>query len=301
MKVGKYRFEASNLDKVLFPEEGITKGDLIGYYTRIAPTMLPYLAGRPISMQRFPNGIEASGFYQKEVPDYFPDWIDTVEVEVEEDGEKQPQVVISNAATLAYLANQACITPHTWLSCRQSLDKPDLVIFDLDPPEGNFELVREGANALHRLLEELDLVSYPKTTGSRGLHVTIPIRRELVFDEVRDFSRDVAEVLANRQPDHFTVEMRKADREGRLFLDYLRNSYAQTAVPPYAVRAKPGAPIATPLDWEELGDSGLNAQTYTIANIFRRLGQKDDPWKGIMEQARSLKKARKTLDQMRRA
>jgi bifunctional non-homologous end joining protein LigD len=280
----------SSLEKVLFPGEGITKGDLIDYYQRIAEVMLPHIAGRPISMQRFPDGIAEEGFYQKEAPAYFPEWIDRVQVWVREEESQQPQVLCNNAATLVYLANQACITPHVWLSRQDRLEYPDRLIFDLDPPSDAFEPVRNAALALREALSEEGLVSFVMTTGSRGLHVVVPIARERSFDEVRGVAHRLVEQLARRAPDRLTVEMAKADRQGRLFLDYLRNAYGQTAVAPYAIRAKPGAPVATPLDWEELGDSSLHSQSYTLKNIFRRLGQKTDPWRDIREQAQSLKR-----------
>lgn len=280
----------SSLEKVLFPGEGITKGDLIDYYQRIAEVMLPHMAGRPISMQRFPDGIAEEGFYQKEAPAYFPEWIDRVQVWVREEESQQPQVLCNNAATLTYLANQACITPHVWLSRQDRLDFPDRLIFDLDPPNDEFEPVRKAALALREALRAEGLVSFVMTTGSRGMHVVVPIAREGSFDNVRGVAHRLVEQLARAAPDRLTVEMAKADRQGRLFLDYLRNAYGQTTVAPYAIRAKPGAPVATPLDWEELGDTSLHSQSYTLKNIFRRLGQKADPWRDIREQAQSLKR-----------
>lgn len=278
----------SNLDKIFFPDNGVSKGDLIDYYRRIAGVMLPHMAGRPISMQRFPDGIAGEGFYQKEAPAYFPEWVERAQVWVEEEENRQPQVVCSNTATLVYLANQACITPHIWLSRRDKLYYPDRMVFDLDPPDGDFEPVRSAARAMRKALDANGLKSFVMTTGSRGLHVVVPLAREVEFDEVRKAARRLAEQVAGEAPDRLTVEMAKVDRQGRLFLDYLRNSYGQTTVAPYAVRAKPGAPVATPLDWDELDDTGLNSQSYTIQNIFRRLGQKDDPWRDMREQAQSL-------------
>ncbi|MFN2291847.1 MAG: non-homologous end-joining DNA ligase [Anaerolineae bacterium] len=290
--------EVEHFDKVFFPDVGLTKGDLIGYYRRIAETMLPHLEGRPLTMQRFPDGIDEKGFYQKEAPGYFPDWIQRVEIHVEGEGSTQPQVVCGNVATLVYLVDQGCITPHVWLSRVAALHKPDKLIFDLDPPDDDFEMVRHGALALHDLLDEIDLTTYLMTTGSRGLHVVAPLDGSAEFDTVRQFARDVGAVLARREPDRITVESRKQARRGRLFVDYLRNSYAQNAVAPYAVRAKPGAPVATPLDWDELGDRDLAAQTYTTQNIFRRLGQKDDPWADFQQHAQSLEEPRQKLKEM---
>lgn len=287
-KVGDHTVELSSLEKVLFPDDGITKGDLIDYYRRIAETMLPYLEERPLSMERFPDGLDGSSFYQKEIPDYFPDWIDRTAIDVKGEKTTQQQVVCNNGATLVYLANQACLTPHVWLSQVDRLDHPDRLIFDLDPPGADFEPVRRAAQALRDILEEVELSSFVMTTGSQGLHVVVPLDRQAEFDAVRSFARELVEQLATRAPQQLTTAVRKEKRDDRVFLDYLRNAYGQTAVPPYAVRAKAGAPVATPLAWEELGNSELHAQSYTIHNIFRRLGQKSDPWAGISQHAHSL-------------
>ena len=298
MKVKSQEIEISHAGKLLFPQAGISKADLAEYYLRIAETMLPYLQDRPISMQRFPDGIDGQGFYHKEVPDYFPDWIETVQVEVKEEGGKQRQVVVNQAATQVFLADQACITPHAWLSRADKLDFPDRLIFDLDPPGDDFTEVRFAAKALNEILREVGLVPYVMTTGSKGAHVVVPLDRQEDFDTVRAFGSDLCAVLASRYPERLTTETRKDQRKGRLFLDYLRNAFAQTAVPPYAVRPLPGAPLAAPLDWDELDDPELDSQSYSIKNIFRRLGQKDDPWKGMQRHARSLSKPLQELEQL---
>jgi bifunctional non-homologous end joining protein LigD len=290
--------ELSNLEKVFFPRDGITKGQLIDYYRRIAETMLPYVKDRPITMHRFPDGIDEEGFYQKEAPDYFPGWVRRVSIEVEGEGATQPQVVCDDAATLVYLAEEACITPHVWLSRVDQIRYPDRLIFDLDPPDGDFEPVRSAAKSLRALLDELGLTSVVMTTGSRGLHVVVPLDRHSDFDEVRAFAKRVGAVMQEREPERLTVEMSKKKRGDRLFLDYLRNSYAQHAVAPYAVRPRPGAPVATPLDWEELSDGDLNSQTYNIGNIFRRLGQKQDPWGGMTDESSSLKEPSRLLEKL---
>lgn len=298
LKVGSHTVKLSSLDKVLFPDEGITKGDLIDYYRRIADTMLPHMAGRPISMHRFPNGIHKAGFYHKEVPDYFPDWITRAAVQVEEEGVMQLQVICDKPETLVYLANQACVTPHIWLSRADKLHYPDKMIFDLDPPGGEFDIVRLAARSLREILEDIGLASFIMTTGSRGLHVVVPLDRSVDFDEVRLFAKDVAQLLVDKEPGRFTVETRKDKRDGRLFLDYLRNSYAQHGVAPYAVRAKPGAPVATPLDWEELANPNLTSASYTMQTIFQRLAHKQDPWKDMMRHAQSLKTPRRRLERL---
>lgn len=297
LRFGRYTVEVSNRSKVLFPDAGITKGDLIDYYREIAETMLPFLEDRPVVMLRHPDGIEEDGFYQKETPDYFPHWIQRVTVEKE--GGTVTHVVCNNAATLVYLANQGVITPHVWLSRTDELHRPDKLIFDLDPPEGDFDAVLHGARTIREFLVDLGFEPYVMTTGGSGLHVIVPLDRNAEFDTVRDFAHGVADELADREPERLTTEQRKDKREGRLFLDYLRNSYAQTAVPPYAVRPRSGAPVAVPLDWDELDDPDLSGDRYTVENVFQRLGQKEDPWKGMRRHARSLSDPRSRLEEIR--
>ena len=260
----------------------------------IAETMLANVRERAISMERFPDGIEGKRFFQKETPDYFPDWIDTVTLEKE--GGKVTHVVANNSATLVYLANQACITPHTWLSRTDKPEHPDMVVFDLDPPKDDFRVLSDAARAVRDLLEELGLAAFVKTTGSRGLHVVSPLDRCADFDTVRQFAQDMARILATRNPESLTIEPRKDKRRGRLFLDTARNAYAQNAAPPYTVRPREGAPVATPIEWEEVGGPGNISQRYTVKNIFKRLGQKSDPWHGIGRFARSLKEPRRRLE-----
>lgn len=298
VKLDSRTVEISKPDKTMFPDSGVTKRDLVEYYQKIAENLLPHMREHPLNMQRFPDGIQGVSFYEKEIPDYFPDWIDRVEVDVKGKGETQVQVVCNDAATLVYLANQACITSHIWLSRVNKLDYPDKMIFDLDPSGDDFEQVRFAARVLRDILDEVELKSFLMTTGSRGLHVVIPLDRTVDFDTSRDFARDLVNVLADREPERLTTEVRKDQRQGRLFLDYLRNSYGQTSIPPYSLRARAGAPVATPLDWDELDDTDLVSQTYNITNIFRRLGQKDDPWKNIFSHAQKLESHRKRLDKL---
>ncbi|MFO8036686.1 MAG: non-homologous end-joining DNA ligase [Anaerolineales bacterium] len=298
IKVGSRVIEVSNLEKVIFPEVGLTQGDLVEYYRRIADTMLPFLEDRALTMQRFPDGIDEGGFYQRETPDYFPDWIRRISIHVEEEDKKQPQVICDDAATLVYLVDQGCVTFHPWLSRADKLHHPDKLIFDLDPPDDQFEPVRFAAQSLHDALEEIGLVPFVMTTGSRGLHIVVPLDRSSDFDAVRSFAKSLSKLLAQREPDRLTTEMRKKERGNRLFLDYLRNSYGQNSVAPYSVRPISGAPVATPLKWDEISDPELHSQKYTVENIFRRLGHIENPWKGMMRHARSLSKPQSRLDEM---
>lgn len=291
--LGGHRVELSSLDKVFFPDCGLTKGDVVDYYRRVSRYMLPFLEDRPLAVQRFPDGIGEDGFYQKNRPDHFPDWIESVEVETGEG--RHTHIACQDAATLVYLANQGCIVFHGWLARKDALHEPDQLIFDLDPSGKGFDSVRFAARVVRELLEELECTSFVKTTGSRGLHVVVPLARKTDFDDVRQLARDIAELAARREPRRLTTKTRKNARRGRLFLDYLRNSYAQHAVVPYSVRALPGAPVATPLAWSELEDSDLDAQTWHIGNVLQRLGQREDPWKGLRRHAVSPASLRKRL------
>ncbi|HEU5038673.1 MAG TPA: non-homologous end-joining DNA ligase [Nocardioides sp.] len=287
--------EISKPDKVLFPDDGITKADLAEYYAAVADRMLPYLDDRPVNMQRFPDGIGKSSFYEKKVPSHFPDWVRTVEVGTADGA--QHQVVVDDARSLVYLAQQACITPHTWLSRAEHLDRPDQLVFDLDPsaPDAQSDLakVRRATRLVGEALDDLGLTTYLKTTGSRGYHVVVPLRPEEGFDEVRDFARAVAERLVEREPDLLTLEARKANRGDRVLVDIMRNGYGQTAVPPYVVRARPGAPVSAPIAWDEL--SRVAPAQVTVANLSRRTAAKDDPWSGMRRHASGLGRARRRL------
>lgn len=276
--IGRITINVSHPDKIYFPENGITKGDLVDYYDKIAPVMVPYMKDRPLTMHRFPDGIHGEAFYQKDASTYFPDWIKIKPIKKKEGGITH-YVVCNNRATVVYLATQACITPHLWLSKIDKIEYPDRMIFDLDPPDNNFSLARFTALELRDLLAKLKVTSFVLTTGSKGLHVVVPLKRTATNDEVKSFAQELALILVKRNPDQLTLEMNKKFRVNRLFIDTLRNSYGATAVAPYAVRAKPGAPIATPLAWSELADRKLTSQTYTMRNIFDRLKKIEDPWR----------------------
>lgn len=297
-RYGRYTVETSKEDKVLFPTDAITKGDLIDYYERISDHILPHLSDRPLVLQRFPDGIDEDGFYQKQASDYFPDWIETTSVNVASSSSDQDLVICNNTATLVYLANQACITLHPWLSRTDRIDHPDQLVVDLDPPSDDFEEARSAALQVRALLDELQLPSFPKLTGSKGIHVHVPLDRSDDFDEVRSIARSMMKVLKDRHSDTLTTEQRKDKRGKRLFLDVGRNAYAQTAVAPYSVRPRQGAPVATPVSWPELERKGLDSRSFTIGNIFRRLGQTEDPWKGWRRRARSLQPAKERLDEL---
>jgi bifunctional non-homologous end joining protein LigD len=272
----------SRPEKVLFPKDGIAKAELVDYYQRVAPAILPFLADRPISMERYPDGITGQGFFQKKAGPYFPNWVRTVSMPKKNGTVRH--VVCDDADTLVYLAGQAVITPHTWLSRADKPNYPDQLIFDLDPATENFPEVCETAAKLRDLLSAHELISFVKTTGSRGLHVTVFLDRQDEFDDVRAFAHEMARQLVSDDPDRLTTEVRKNKRGDRIFIDTARNGYAQTAVPPYAVRARDGAPVAAPLAWEELKNPKLRSGEFNIRNIFARLESAGDPWKTMRPQ-----------------
>ncbi len=271
--------EISNADKVLFPQDGITKFDLAEYYARIAGVALPHYVDRPLTMQRFPDGIAKDGFFQKNVPDHFPDWI--ARTELPKEGGTVTHALVTEAATLVYIADQGCITPHLALAPADAPSNPDRMVFDLDPSDDDFGKVQEVAQAVKDALDARELRSFVANTGSRGLHIVLSLDGSAEVDALRPFARGLAAKIAEAHPNLATTEQRKAKRGTRVLVDTFRTAYAQTAVAPYAVRARAGAPVATPLRWDEALSADMRPDRYTIATIFRRLAQIDDPWAGI--------------------
>ncbi len=271
----------SNPHRVLYPEQGITKLELVRYYERVAERMLPYLAGRPLTLLRCPAGRDKQCFYQKHLAEATPPSL--VEVPVtERSGERTVYVCVESLAGLLALAQMGALELHPWGSRRQHLEKPDILVFDLDPgPTVAWADVVAAAGELRDLLAELHLASFAKLTGGKGLHVVVPIVPDLTWEPAKAFTRAVVELLASRHPQRYVTVMAKARRQGRIFLDYLRNGFGNTAVAPYSTRARPGAPVATPVRWEELTPR-LAANRYTLRNLPRRLAAlRHDPWPGF--------------------
>lgn len=282
--------EVTNRDKVLYPRDGLTKGDVVDYYSRISRHLLPHVRGRPVSMLRYPDGIDGESFFQKQVSERFPSWFRTVKVKKK--GGEVVHAVCEKEADLVYLANLACLTPHVWLSQAASLERPDRMVMDMDPSDHDFETVKDAARAAAAEIKALGLVPFVMTTGSRGLHVTVPLDRSARFEDVLPLAKMIASRMVEAD-DRFTTERLKAERNGRLLVDVFRNAYAQTAVPPYALRARDGAPVATPLEWEELNDPGLTSRSFNISSVYVRLEKIGDPWWGIERHAGSALEAMK--------
>lgn len=280
MKLGKHIIEISHPDKILFPKAKITKMNLVVYYEKISKHILPHVKDRPLTMNRYPDGVNKKSFYQKDSSDFFPGWIKTKKIKKKEGGSFNAPIC-NDKATLVYLTNLASITPHVWLSKIDKLKNPDRIIFDLDSPGDNFFDVKFAARKIKAFFEEnYKITPFLMTTGSSGVHVVIPIKPEKNFDFIRNKIQKIAERIAEENSDKLTTEPRKNKRKGRVYLDVARNAFGQTGVAPYSVRARENAPVATPLDWSELNRI-KTSQAYTIKNIFRRHSSKKDPWEDI--------------------
>ena len=278
----------SHPDKLLFPDDGITKADLAAYYASVGDAMLPHVRDRPMNLWRWNNGIGGKLVVQQDIPKGAPDWVQRAETPRRKGGSIE-HVLCQNADTLRWLANQNCVTPHVWTARRDQLDRPDRLVFDLDPPEGtDFAVVREAALAVGERLRGLGLEPFAMVTGSKGIHVVAPLRRTRPTLWVRERSAELGAEIAAGSPDTLTTEWRKDKREGRILVDTARNTYGQTVVAPYAVRALPGAPVATPLEWGELEDPGLRAQSWSLRTVGERLASRGDPWAEVARHARAI-------------
>lgn len=294
--LGGRSVEITSPDRVLFPDDGITKADLAGYHSSVAEHLVRHLRDRPLMLQRFPEGIGADGFYQKEAGRGVPDWIRTVEVDKEGGTVNHP--VVDDAAALLALTNLSTLSFHRWNTRIDQLDHPDLLIVDLDPSHDDFDAVRRAARRTRELLDELDLAAYVQVTGSRGIHVVSPLDRSAGSDAVAAFATAVARLLAARHPDELTHEFRTAKRRGRLYVDVGRNGRAQTSIAPYSLRPRAGAPVATPIEWDELDDPELRPDGWTLRTVPRRLADRGDPWEHLVRHGRSLASRAPTLQRL---
>ncbi|MDH3292580.1 MAG: DNA ligase D [Gemmatimonadota bacterium] len=278
----------TNLDKVFWPEDGYTKGDLIEYYRAIAPWMLPYLRDRPLVMTRFPDGIDGKSFFQKDAPDFAPDWLRTVRVRGDESERELRYFVCDDEASLLYIANLATIPVHVWASRVSDLGRPDWCILDLDPKEAPFEHVVEVAQALHRLTDEIALPAFVKTSGSSGLHVLVPLGRQCTHEESRALAELLARLVAVQLPEIATVARLPAQREGKVYVDFLQNGHGKLLVAPFCVRPIPGASVSMPLTWDEV-DAALRLDQHTIRTALARMkGLSEDPLRPVLDLAPDL-------------
>ena len=263
-------------EKVLFPDDGITKGELAAYYDAVADVMLPHLRGRPITMERFPSGIGAKGFLQKDVVKGFPEWLQRVEAP-KKDGTVH-YALADDRRSLLWLANQNTITMHVWASRAPHLERPDVCIFDLDPSRVEPEVLRDAALALRDLLLEQGVTSWVKTSGSKGFHIVTRMAANASYRDSSHFADLVANILVQQKPKQLTLEFSKADRRERIFVDTGRNRQGATFAAAYTVRAKPGAPVSAPCTWEEVESGKAQPQTFTLRSMPARLASVGDLW-----------------------
>jgi bifunctional non-homologous end joining protein LigD len=275
-------------EKLLFPEDGITKGDLAAYYEAMAPVMLPHLRGRPVTMERYPAGIDEKGFWQKDVSKGFPEWLRRVEVPKKDGVVHHP--IVNDTRSLLWVTNQNTVTHHVWASQVPKLKYPDLCVFDLDPSSDDAGAVRTAAIALRQLLEELALPSWIKTTGSKGFHIVVPLDGTTPIGQVARFANTVGTVFVSRAPDRLTQEFSKADRGGRIYVDTGRNGYSATFAAAYTVRARRGAPVSAPCTWEEIERGEVGPGTFTLRNMAERIAAVGDLWADMRRRGRSLKR-----------
>lgn len=275
-------------EKVLFPEDGITKGDLAAYYEAVAPVMLPHLKGRPLTMERYPAGIGQDGFWQKDVAKGFPPWLKRVKVPKK--GGSLHHAVVTDLRSLLWVTNQNTVTHHVWTSRVPKLSFPDVCIFDLDPSREDEASLRAAAIGLRDLLEELGLPSWIKTSGSKGFHIAVPLDGRTHISQAARFANAVGALLVSRAPGHLTQEFSKTDRNGRIYVDTGRNGYSATFAAAYTVRARPGAPVSAPCTWKEVERGDVHPRTFTLRNMADRLATAGDLWADLKRRGRSLER-----------
>jgi bifunctional non-homologous end joining protein LigD len=277
-------------EKILFPDDGITKGDLAAYYEAIAPIMVPHIRARPITMERYPAGIAKKGFIQKDVSKGFPAWLERVEVPKKDGTVHHP--IVQDTRSLLWITNQNCITPHVWTSRAPDLYHPDVCVFDLDPSRDDEpDVLRRAALGVRDFLDELGLPSWVKTSGSKGFHIVVPLDGKTEMGEVAGFAHRVGALLVRRDAAHLTQEFSKADRGGRILVDTGRNGYSATFAAVYAVRPKPGAPVSAPCTWEEIERGDVHPRTFTLLTMADRVAAVGDLWSDMRRRKRSLRRA----------
>jgi bifunctional non-homologous end joining protein LigD len=286
----------SHPEKILFPDSGITKGELAAYYEMIAPHMLPHLRGRPITMERYHRGITEQGFFQKDVVKGFPEWLERVEVPKKDGTVHHP--IANDTRSLLWLANQNSITIHVWSSRAPKLYYPDICVFDLDPSNDDANKLRTATLALRDLLTELGLPSWVKTSGSKGFHIAVPLDGKADFGTVARFTHRVGRLFVDRHPEILTLEFKKIDRGEKILVDTGRNEYSATFAATYTVRARPGAPVSAPCTWEEVDSGDVSPKTFTLRNMETRISDRGDLWAEMLKKKQSLKKPIEKLKKM---
>ena len=294
IKINSYALELTNLEKIYWPKEKYTKGDLLEYYSGISEYILPYLKNRPHSLNRFPNGINGQSFYQKDVKGKVADWITTAEVYSESNDENINYFVCTNKASLLYMVNLGCIEINPWFSTMKKVNYPDYLAIDLDPLEIPFKKVIETAKAVKEVLDRAKATGFCKTSGATGIHIYIPLNKKYDFEISREFAHVIAELTNDLVPAITSLERSPAKRKKKVYIDYLQNRTGQTLAAPYSIRPRAKAPVSTPLEWKEL-NSIESPEEFTIKNIFKRLKKKGDLFKGVLGKGIDIEKCMKNL------
>ena len=296
LKIGKNVVNISNRQKIYWPDEGFTKGDVIDYYDKIADLILPHLKGRPLSLKRNPNGIRDNGFYHKDAGENAPDYVDVFKVKSESNNKIIDYIVCNNKATLLYVANLGCIEINPWNSTTKKPGHPTWMVIDIDPSDKNtFTEVVDTALAVKRVLDKAGIKSYCKTSGSSGLHVYTPLKNKYDYDTVRDFAQIIASLVQEQLPETTTLERSLSKRGPKIYIDWLQNRTGQTLASVYSLRPVPGASVSAPLDWKEVNHQ-LHPKQFTIQNIFQRIKKKGDIFLPVLNEANSIDKALKALN-----
>ena len=295
----KKKAELTHLDKIYWPDENITKGELLEYYSQIAPYILPYLKNRPLSLLRNPNGIKEKGFFHKDAGDSAPDWVKKQEIYSESTDKMINYLVCNDVESLLFIANMGCIEMNPWNSTIDKQDRPDYIVMDIDPSDKNtFEQVIDVALVIKEIMDETDMVGYCKTSGSSGLHVYIPFNKKHTYDESRDFAQILASMVNDRLPKFTTLERSLAKRKkNQIYIDYLQNRQGQTLASAYSARPKPGATVSAPLEWSEV-KHGLRISDFTIKNMLKRVEEKGDLFKGVLGKGIDMSKTLEKMEAM---
>lgn len=293
--INGHEIKFNNLSKVYWPKEKITKRDMLNYYYQVAPYMLPYLKDRPQSMNRHPNGINGESFYFKDVTGTAPDWIDTFEYKSDADNRVRKYLVAKDEASLLYMATLGCIEMNPWHSKVKTEDYPDWCIIDLDPAENTFQKVIEAANVSRQILESIDVNCYPKTSGSTGIHIYIPLGAKYTYEQSKEFTRIIATLIQREIPAYTSIERMVKSRKGKMYIDFLQNRPQATIAAPYSLRPKPGATVSMPLHWDEV-KKGLKMSDFTIFNAIERIKNEGDIFKPVLGKGINLEKIIKTFN-----
>jgi len=288
LKMGDINLHLTNQNKIYFPDDGISKRDIVNYYDSVSTLILPYLKGRPQSMHRFPNGITGDSFYQKDVDlKNIPSWLETEKIYSESNDKYIDYLLCNNKASLLYMANLGCIELNPWNSTIDKIDKPDWAVIDLDPANNDFKEVVKTALTVKKIMDEFETECYCKTSGATGLHIYIPLGAKYGYDSARLFAELIANEVVARLPHTTSVARPLENRRNKIYIDFMQNRQGQTLASPYCVRPRPGATVSTPLEWTEVNEQ-LSPSQFTVKNVMRRFDKKGDLWKAVLGKGANL-------------